>query len=721
MTKTSLKKFWIIFTGACSLSAGIALACAGDWGPEYGTSNFTPYVDVRDRSYSPFFVSNLFYFGIGHDDGHDARFNEANTKEWSAYLGQAISTSSLDYLLQKAEKRSIDSALTASGGNARLTTFLRYLQLAKQAETYSLNHVSGWYDYQEQKKEKPSFDNAAFRKACITNMAKAEPFVRQRYLFQLQRNYFFYGSPQESIDFYLQHEKELTPGTMYYRTMAYAAGSYYRQKNYTKANYLYSLVFAGSAEMRTVAHYSFHPQEEADWKATMALCRNKEEQATLWQMLGIFYADETRSIGEIYRLDPKSDKMDLLLSRGVNLYEQKFFRSDLGDFFPVRSDSASQAFLALITRIASEGKAERPWIWQMAVGYLHALGGNYAASESWYNKVTLPKAGLAAGQLRLLRLLNKIGMVTKLDGRTEDQLLPDLEWLASMSASSEQDGLRASDAFDWTKRRFAEKYIQQHDLIKAQCFVSNVRFYGNDKQAADMKAFLGKPSKTGYEAFCSKLSPIKADDIGESQAIRASYAGSLEEAIEKISHTPGGAVVLPGNPFNARIQDCHDCDHAAPQKIKYTKLSFLQKLKEIKDKAASGADVYTNSILLGNAYYNMSDYGNARVFYQCSIIGSGYGIDSVFQPMLFSNVSSIKYYSDALKAATTNEQKAKCQYLLAKCQRNEWYNTVPEERRNGVDFKAWDGFAALKQYQSTQYYREVLRECGYFRTYTNQR
>ena len=235
MTKTSLKKFWIIFTGVCSLSAGIALACAGDWGPEYGTSNFTPYVDVRDRSYSPFFVSNLFYFGIGHDDGHDARFNEANTKEWSAYLGQAISTSSLDYLLQKAEKRSIDSALTASGGNARLTTFLRYLQLAKQAETYSLNHVSGWYDYQEQKKEKPSFDNAAFRKACITNMAKAEPFVRQRYLFQLQRNYFFYGSPQESIDFYLQHEKELTPGTMYYRTMAYAAGSYYRQKNYTKA------------------------------------------------------------------------------------------------------------------------------------------------------------------------------------------------------------------------------------------------------------------------------------------------------------------------------------------------------------------------------------------------------------------------------------------------------------------------------------------------------
>lgn len=699
---------------ACSISGAIVLACGGgDWGPEYGTSNFTPYVDVKDSSYSPFFLSSVSYYGIYFDDRHDTRFNDANIREWSGYLGNAVATSSLSYLLQRAGEKAIDSALAAPGKSARLKAFLEYLRLAKQAEAYSLNHAGDW-DYQQ--KDKPAFD-ASFRRACNANMAKADPFVKQRYIFQLQRNHFFYGSPQDGVDFYLQHEKELIPGTIYHRTMAYAAGSYNQLKNYAKANYLYSLVFAGCPEMRTVAHRSFQPQEDLDWKSTLALCRNKEEQITLWQMLGIFYRDETRSIREIYQLDPRSERMALLLTRGVNIYEQRFQGSRIE--IAHRSDSASGAFAALVSRIATEGKTAHPWIWQMAAGYLDALDGRYAASEAWYKKILLPKDELAAAQLRLLRLINKIGMVTKLDSHAEDQLLSDLEWLRAIN--DKQDGpLRAANAFDWVKKKMAALYEKQHDLVKAQCFVSNVRFYGNDQQAADMKAFLDKPSKTSFEDFCTRLSPIKVEDISEYQAIKAGYTGRLEEATEKINHTAGGVVVLRGNPFNARIQDCHDCDHAAPQKIKYTKLSFLQKLKDIKDKAASGSDVYTNSILLGNACYNMSYYGNARVFYECKIIGADGMMDSVFYPMLFSNASSIKYYSAALKAATTDEQKAKCQYLLAKCQRNEWYNKMPGEMRNGVDFKAWDGFAALKQYQSTQYYKEVLKECGYFKTYVNK-
>jgi hypothetical protein len=87
----------------------------------------------------------------------------------------------------------------------------------------------------------------------------------------------------------------------------------------------------------------------------------------------------------------------------------------------------------------------------------------------------------------------------------------------------------------------------------------------------------------------------------------------------------------------------------------------------------------------------------------------------------------MKYYNLALNAARTDEQRAKCQYLLAKCQRNEWYNrnmflnkNYVEYDYNGPDFTAWDGFKALKQYPNTQYYSEVLKECGYFRTYIHQ-
>ena len=80
------------------------------------------------------------------------------------------------------------------------------------------------------------------------------------------------------------------------------------------------------------------------------------------------------------------------------------------------------------------------------------------------------------------------------------------------------------------------------------------------------------------------------------------------------------------------------------------------------------------------------------------------------------------------EAAKNKEQKAKCLYMIAKCERNEYYNKkysaianvweIPEEE---VNFIAFDGFVKLKtNYSDTKYYQDVIGECGYFRTYVNQ-
>src|SRR5215470_6650230 len=111
MTKTFLKRYWLILTSV--ITTAIALACAGDYGEEYGTSNFTPSIFV-DTAYSPFFHSWNFYYGIGYDEGHITRFNTSNTREWSDYFGQSVSSSTIDYFLNSATPTSIDSAITAS-------------------------------------------------------------------------------------------------------------------------------------------------------------------------------------------------------------------------------------------------------------------------------------------------------------------------------------------------------------------------------------------------------------------------------------------------------------------------------------------------------------------------------------------------------------------------------------------------------------------------------
>jgi hypothetical protein len=63
--------------------------------------------------------------------------------------------------------------------------------------------------------------------------------------------------------------------------------------------------------------------------------------------------------------------------------------------------------------------------------------------------------------------------------------------------------------------------------------------------------------------------------------------------------------------------------------------------------------------------------------------------------------------------------------MLAKCERNQWYNkTVYNNNeyadRNLPDFLPWNGFKALQQYPNTQFYKEAIKECGYFRTYTQK-
>ncbi|HEY6901934.1 MAG TPA: hypothetical protein VI233_14860, partial [Puia sp.] len=499
--------------------------------------------------------------------------------------------------------------------------------------------------------------------------------------------------------------------------LSYAAGAYYKLKQYSKANYYYSLVYQGCDELKTTAHYSFHPQEESDWRGTLALCRNNDEKATLWQMLGIFYSDPNRAIQEIYQLNPKSDKLDLLLSRAVNIAEQPGV------------DSAQQVLTRFVSRVAEARNTTKPWIWQQAAGYLNTLTHNYTAAAGWYAKAdaTTPKSELPQAQLRLLKLYNTIAGRRTIDNTFEQKILPELQWLYHLKLDIRRSCIGSING------KLADLYTAAGDKAKAQCFTyNNPGFFANAANTGALKAFLSKPNPTPYEQLCYERSEIKKEDISEFQAIQYTMNDQIDEALAMIKEADSASkTILRGNPFNARIKDCHDCDHEAPQKIKYSKADLIKKLKELKDKIAAGQDVYTNAVLAGNAQYNITQYGNARVFYECKIYGSDHGepysIDSPYLAPLTSMKTAIKYYTLALNAAKDNEQKAKCQYLLAKCQRNEWYNKtiyskngdrIYDDTERNPAFIEWDGFKALKQYANTKYYSEVLKECGYFRTYT---
>jgi hypothetical protein len=486
--------------------------------------------------------------------------------------------------------------------------------------------------------------------------------------------------------------------------------------------------------MKIPSKWSFHPQEEKDWKATLQMAKTPNEKITLWHMLGMQY-DEGRAIKEIAAINPKSDKLDLLLSRVINRRE-----AEGDEWAPVKTDSLKQSDVNdkhLVEILAAKNNTAKPYFWNLAAGYLNFLDGKYTAAGKFYvlAKKQLPAADrMVMAQYRLLDLMLYVKKLKRIDTRAEAQLVEPLNWLADLRDNKTKVyHLRFEKALDECAVSISKLYNKQKEPVKGICFSDNRGFYLDSAKVAAVINLLVKPNKTPLEQVMVRYYPYKVNDLYNHQAILLVYKEELDKAIDRFKKMKPANHTLPANSFNSRLNDCHDCDHEAPRKQKFTSLSFVQTLQRIKTEMKAGKNIYRNALLMANTYYNITYYGNARLFYESNIIGSGDRypnfIDNKYCDKFTDMKLAAKYYQYALKNAATNEQRARCTFMLSKCERNEYYTNRCAEAVKSKGY--YDGsnelppagkyFAALKnKYAGTAYYKEVLQECGYFKQYINK-
>ncbi len=741
MKRHSLKKLAAFFSVGALAAYGVIFACADSFlGYDYG-SNFAPEAYV-DKSYSPLFFSpqEVFYF-VGFDDKHTSRFNESIVKEWSGYLKGKIPNEDLEYLLLNDSSTATVNQLhneiltkridpvwknKIDLNDEKIKNFIDFMHHAKTIEASSTQPINSW-DYEE--KKLPKVDTKKIAQIEKLFNITADPFLKSRYWFQTMKAY-FYSESKENVIVFFEKTKALVPqNTLYYRGLSYVAGAYYQKKDFSTSNYLYSIVFDKCPEMRIVTAYNFHPQEQGDFNASLALAKSNDEKAALWALLG-YYADEKTAIQEIYKLNPVNSHLDYLLTRLVNKEETRLntveFKSAV-DFKKNAKTQVNREILQLVGTIAKDEKTSKPYLWNMAAGYLNTFDGNYPLAQQLIEKAEklAPKSELSALQIRLLKFVNNLSATTKMDATSESKLLPELSWLYGLNPKNAIAEFRYGNARYWSKKYLSSLYRSQGNLVMSELFNQSETFYRSESNLSAMKAFFSKPTKTPLEKLAQGNYMISLSDIYEYQGIMSAYANKVEESIGYMSQSEEGKqTILPGNPFNGRIKDCHDCDHTIKLKVPYTKLSFLQKVKEMQANVEKGSDIYNNSLLVGNAFYNLTFYGNARAFYYGIIMNQGGNfIDPYYQPYLLNCSIANEYYKKAFDAATTPEQKAKCVYMMAKCERNAFYASKynTEEytyKEPEVSFLAWNGFKKLKaEYANTKYYRDVINECGYFKKY----
>ena len=759
------------------------LSCAdGSWGIFY---MFNPEV-TKSITYRPFYrsASEQLYNTWKPTTKNDC--DSLNIAEWRQFFHNGISYEDLAFLLYQAQTADVQaiiqyrkSGVAIENDSLRLIAssfpadkeavdeFLGYLLFAKKCEPVAVYGADIWNYYTDDDRAKANdprknqeLTGGLVNEAFAARQHIKNKFIRQRYTFQIIRMYYYSKKFQECFDFYRQHADAMEKGITKYRAMSYAGGALYGLKRYAEANYIFSLIYDNCEPMRISAYYSFKPVEEADWQECLTLAKNTREKTVLWHLLGI-YKDPLRAMREIYALDAKSDLLDVLVTRYVNLAEEQAWQEN--DDPSARRDSISYVPRAnvipddavqFISAVAKTGGTHRPQLWNLASSYILALKGRYDAALAIISD--FEKSGEkdldVCRQICSTRLLCILNSAPRINAEVEQKITADVLYLVQ----HEPENYNAGDPMSWVKSRLAERYRQQGDAVKAELLDTKGRyFYDNNAQMNKMIAFMDKPEKSELEKYYLLQYPMSRKSLYDFMAINAFYGGDLRKALalykegdgaeqyqikkasldgyfdslKRVYNTPNifAKTKLLGDPFIIHINDCHDCAHAAEIPDHYTKVEFVKALLTLKTMVDKDPKKHAPEALeLANGFYNATFWGNARVFYVTDVTNNytpySYGDQSkqLKELPIYDCSRAAYYYTLAMDNSSNKEFKATCAFMLAKCEQNEFFRTKPENYPG--DFKAGKYFRLLqKDYSETNYYKEIINECGYFRTFLNKK
>jgi hypothetical protein len=281
-------------------------------------------------------------------------------------------------------------------------------------------------------------------------------------------------------------------------------------------------------------------------------------------------------------------------------------------------------------------------------------------------------------------------------------LARELAWLSSSDATSERP---SPVLLEWARQILSGIYRGKGDVLRSVCLAGqDETFYQDEARVDRMMVFLEKPNPSPFDRVVASLCGQNHESLQTAQGLFALYRGDLERAKRLMG--PHGS--LNADPFLIHIRDCHDCDIQAAAHGNYSAQSFIARTAELlKEAAGSPADAAEKYFELGNAFYNISYYGNSRVLFQ------GTPIDG--SPVVYDNSRAEAYYKKAVELSHDRELKAKAAFMAAKCELNAFY-AKDGSSEGRAHRHTW--FQMLRDnFSDTRYYQEVLRECGYFRAF----
>jgi hypothetical protein len=746
---------------------GSTRACG--WGPEelfYGFSFFDPAMTAQP-DYSPLFLSFDRFYDLSWTED-DFRYRD-NITEWQDFfqgkptredIAHIVYKESVDHLIEAkklVDKESNElpeelktNSLIQYWQQKKMSSPICYLVYAKQLEP----HVTGEYDAWEPVERNPEQMESLIGEGIERYDACKNQFLKMRYGYQVVRLAHYAGKMDDCIrlhDEMVEPLKDKVNSEIYYWSLGHKAGALKTLGQQTEAAYLFSIVFENSPAKRVPSWLSFSIQSDEEWEAVMALCQSQEEKANLYFMRAIDPVSQViEEIESIYAINPKSEKLDILLAREINKLEYDFFGWDYDFEMPLKTDYNGQSkekaltylqeLKKLVYRYNREGKVSNTDLWLIAQGYLAFMESDFGTASRIFKNIAAQNQGKSiATYASLFQWVVSVSQLKQISLETEEKIWNDLEKLQIDSPDHE---LREK-ANRYLQNVFARRYKIQSDIGKAFLCTRDLDLLyvrPSLELANDMLNWLNELESrkpTSFEAYLlDKLgNQNRKALVQEIIGTMHLKSGNIEDAIATFEQIPNNVrqeiphFSIGGDPFKAQIVDCLECETDEPGS--YDKLSFARKIQSlIKESEESPEKAAENYFQVGNAFYNMTYFGHAWSAAGYFRSGSSwYAIGADEDHWAYQDLSTInldvqtaeKWYQKSLDVNEgQRELAAQTTYMAAKCEQNRFfldgYNHDEHLEIKMKDYRSrFDQL--IDNYSDTEYYQKVIKECFYLENY----
>lgn len=785
----------------CLLFPYNILGCAGgDEDPyDYYTGFFHPKTS-GDKDFEPFYYTNVQFLYQQEEPVDIARLTSA---EWSSFAQNKFTReeaydfvcgyaskdlTSLYNSIEKQKPLSIPDSVKKNGMTKYLIEgknleALGYLLYARKLEPFVTGSWNSW-----ETPQKDSAKMAAYIRNGQQLLAVAkDPFIQLRYAYQITRLAHYSGRYQDCLNWYDQLvQPNPTKSILQELSLGLKAGALLRTGHADQAAYLFSQLFAAGKAKRISNYMSFDWStkrfDAANRKASLSLCKTNSEKAN---MLGLFVlgsnTQELKAIQQIAQLDAKADLLPVLITREVNKLEENVLTPSL------RFRGGSQSVTIQYREINKTDKAYQDWIdeaKQMAA-WLPGLKGN--GQEGFY-KLAAAHTSLIAedfdkartyltqsrdllsdplqkDQWKMTSLLVAINSRTAIDNNFEKELMPSIDWL-TVRAKKDPEFAR------FKRRLFADvlaiKYKAANDMTKyylCRAVADSIQkasladSYGYFPETLyDLKTtasgsdieklirFTESASLNPFEQYLVKQADFKQPDLYDLAGTSCLRLYSFAEAEKWFKKLPANfyarepyTTYLAANPFADLILDTHQ--PTKQDTVKYTKLSFTQKMIRLEKSLATAIDKERKAQIcyeLAKGYYHITYWGNSwmMVEYRWSVFdneatekpaGRNYSED------YFKAQKAKTYYLQALSLTGDRNLQAKCIFMAAKCDQKQvspppvmYEDNASYRTELNIWLKNFDArnayFTQLqKNFSNTPFYKEAFNTCSYLKDFVTRK